>query len=310
MNNQQPLLSLCIPTYNRDKFLNESINRIEKQISELDDPNIIEFIISDNCSTDTTSKVVEEHIQKGTNIRYIRNDKNLGMDGNFVSCFKKAKGKYIWLLGDDDYLLENGLSIIIDTLQKGDYGLIHINMSPCKCKKHIYLDYQKFISDISYWITFISANIVNSGFVSKVDFNDYMGTFFTLIPLYLTAANGKSKNAIVHEQILDKGHDFSRNGGYNIFDVFVTNYISIISEFYTSKKALNKEKYNLYKFFLLPHIFNTIIGKISKNYSTNNMWHTLLKHYKYNFYFYRLLFWYIIKISFRSIRYNYLRYFS
>ena len=94
---EQPLLTLCIPTFNRAPFLDILLSKIEKQTGEFVNIRFLELIVSDNCSNDNTSQIVHKYLNKGLAITYIRNDSNLGMDGNFVQCFKKATGKYIWL---------------------------------------------------------------------------------------------------------------------------------------------------------------------------------------------------------------------
>ena len=82
------------------------------------------------------------------------------MDGNFVQCFKKATGKYIWLLGDDDFLKDGALNKIMLELNGSEYGLVHLQVgSKCQKFKTVYWDSQAFISSISFWITFISSNM-------------------------------------------------------------------------------------------------------------------------------------------------------
>lgn len=277
-NNDSPLLSICIPTYNREKFLRESLESLIKQINDLPNPSIIELIISDNCSTDNTETVVRSIINTRGGIIYIRNSRNLGMDGNFVNCFKRAKGKYIWLLGDDDYLIECKLSLIIEQLESGDFGLIHLAQENNTNRAQEYSNYQTFVSKISYYITFISANIVKREYVKEIDFEEYFGSLFSQIPLYLTAAKGKN-NLIIYDKILDTGKNSSQNGGYNLFKTFVTTYLSIIRPFYISRKAFNKEKYNLIKGLLLPYIQGVIIGKPIGVFETKGMFRILFKFY-------------------------------
>lgn len=289
----QPLLSLCIPTYNRAKFLDESIKLIGNQINQLQNQKEIEFLISDNQSTDNTQDVVKKHIKKGIPITYVCNEKNLGMDGNFVSCFKKASGKYVWLLGDDDFLTEGSLEKIMSILRNKDYGLLHINTY----EKHEafslqeYSNSESFISDISYWFTFISSNIVRTSYVPTIDFEKYMGTYFTLVPLYMTAALKEKKNAIFNMQTLEIGKNSARNGGYNIFKVFIDNFLGIWKEYMIDTKDFNKNYYilkkNLFEKFLLKYIWDCLIRNNKGNFSSENGWRILLSHYGKYPYFYK-----------------------
>lgn len=114
------LLTIAIPTYNGSKYIRETIDSI---ISSLPNKNSeqIEILISDNASTDNTPEIIHEYSQKYPNLfSYHRNDTNIGYDGNVDAIFKKAKGKYIELLGDDDYLENDAISKILNILNQYD----------------------------------------------------------------------------------------------------------------------------------------------------------------------------------------------
>ncbi|MEN9918142.1 MAG: hypothetical protein RL662_578 [Bacteroidota bacterium] len=287
------LLSLCIPTYNRAKFLDVSLNRIKDQFIGIAKEDI-ELIISDNCSTDDTPQVVDKYLNDGLPIRYIRNATNLGMDGNFVQCSRLAQGKYLWVLGDDDFLKENALTKILEVLRKDTYGLVHLEIGSKKAEFFAeQLNSQDFLSTISYWITFISSNIVNTKHVPDINFEKYIGTYFTLIPLYMTAALSENKNALIHPRVFEDGVDTQQNGGYNFFQVFVCNYLGIWKEFVDkgllTRMAYEKEKYKLYNSFLTRFIFRLLIKKDKGNFQTEGGWTILFKYYGYYPYYYTSL---------------------
>ena len=73
----KPLLSLCIPTFNRSFCLVNQLERIKNNLINFDDKNNIEICICDNASTDNTLKVVEEY-KKYFNIQLFKNKKNYG----------------------------------------------------------------------------------------------------------------------------------------------------------------------------------------------------------------------------------------
>lgn len=125
MENKQPLLSLCIPIYNRLEYLKRMLERFleDKILFE----ETIDLLISDNCSTDDLESCVNEFKSKGLKITYNRNQKNLGPDGNFLYCFNHAKGKYCWLLGSDDIPVKGFLNSLVTVLQGKEYGLVHLN---------------------------------------------------------------------------------------------------------------------------------------------------------------------------------------
>ncbi len=114
------LLSICIPTYNGEKHLKTAIDSIIKQIIEFNLLNI-EVIVSDNCSTENTPKIIQEFANKYPEfIRYNRNTSNIGYDGNVMKLCDMASGKYIHILGDDDLYSPTGLKRLYDILNTKD----------------------------------------------------------------------------------------------------------------------------------------------------------------------------------------------
>jgi glycosyltransferase involved in cell wall biosynthesis len=172
------ILTIAIPTYNRAKDLNSCLNSIFSQTNvNYDD---IEFVVSDNNSSDDTETVVREYIKKGFNINYIKNKKNIGPDNNFIQCFNLANGKYFWLIGDDDIVVDGALERILKVLKTNEeYGIVFLNSYPFlndfKNEKPIsnkdgfiiYGSIYSFLSKVSYFLTFISTTIVNKRLALK-----------------------------------------------------------------------------------------------------------------------------------------------
>jgi abequosyltransferase len=289
---RKKVLTLCFPTYNRDWCIKEQIQRLRQ--CPIDTLNDIEIIISDNCSTDDTEKFVQEAISDGFNCVYVKNEVNLGMDGNFVQCFKLAKGDYIWLLGDDDYIIIESLPALVSLLALGQYGLVHLNQREQKTtlKNDIekYKDDNKFIRDISYWVTFISANIVNTKYIDQIDFKKYMGTWFTIMPLYITALHFEQTNLMIKRPIFEKPKDAVRNGGYNYFKVFVKNYLTIWEEF-SDKNIISKStflflKKDIFKKPVNSYIYYLLVRHNQKSLSSDGAWKILFHYYGKHPYFY------------------------
>ena len=286
---EKKVLSLCFPTYNRGWCMKEQIEKLKSCPKEILDK--MEIIISDNCSTDDTQQIVSGAIEEGFNCRYIRNETNLGMDGNFVSCFRKVTGRYVWLLGDDDTIIVDSLIKIIRLLDvPEEYGLLHIYQKDDLKQDFIYLtNTSTMIKMVSYRITFISANIVNTKYVHTIDFEKYMGTWLTLVPLYLTSMIHESKNILFGVQTFEWSKDYSRNGGYNFFEVFIINYLNIIEEYISDEQLCLWLKKDIWP-FIWKHTTNLLIRKICGNYKTENGWKILLKYYGRDWCFWRDLF--------------------
>ncbi len=104
------LLSICIPTFNRKNSLRNCLNSIlisEKFLKNFD----YEVCISDNCSEENVSNTILEFKNK-LNIVFNINSKNLGFSRNAIKCISMARGKFVWMIGDDDLILPNALNKI------------------------------------------------------------------------------------------------------------------------------------------------------------------------------------------------------
>lgn len=110
------ILSICIPTYNRKDCLIQCLESIVHQSVFSD----IEIAISDNASSDGTIEMMQEYIQKYPNIRYSRNDENLGFDRNMLKVVALATGKYCLFIGDDDAFFPDSLANIVNILQSDE----------------------------------------------------------------------------------------------------------------------------------------------------------------------------------------------
>lgn len=103
-------LSICIPTYNRAKHLENCLESIVSIKSEM--KGLMEVCVSDNGSTDETMEVVRR-MQEKMPIKYNRNSVNLGIPQNFINVVAMATGEFAWLIGDDDLLMPNMLDKLL-----------------------------------------------------------------------------------------------------------------------------------------------------------------------------------------------------
>src|SRR3989344_9093634 len=111
---KQPLLSIAIPTYNRAGFLQILFDNIVPQIIAADDA--IQICISNNASTDNTRPVIANVEEKHPGlIKYHQQERNFGAHVNFLKVMDMSDGQFVWLLGDDDLVVESGIKKLIDS---------------------------------------------------------------------------------------------------------------------------------------------------------------------------------------------------
>lgn len=109
---RSPVLTFAIPTYNGAEFLAGAIDSIINEVAaeKFED---VEVLISDNCSTDGTREIAEKYqAAYPGRVRYRRNAVNAGYDRNVDRAVREAKGEYVWLIGDDDYLSPGAVAVI------------------------------------------------------------------------------------------------------------------------------------------------------------------------------------------------------
>jgi len=95
-----PKLSICIPTYNRAAYLAQCLESVIQALFGYED--VVEIIVSDNCSTDNTEKILADLQAKNTLLKVWRNNENVGGDRNILLAGMRGRGEYVWILGDDD----------------------------------------------------------------------------------------------------------------------------------------------------------------------------------------------------------------
>lgn len=96
-------VSVCVMTYNCDKYISQALDSILDQNVNFS----YEIIISDDCSTDETVKIIKQYVDKYDFIRLNINKKNLGITKNCYLVRSLCKGKYICDIAGDDFWIDN-----------------------------------------------------------------------------------------------------------------------------------------------------------------------------------------------------------
>lgn len=107
-----PLVSIVIPTYNRERLLNRAIKSVLNQTY-----TNFELIVVDDCSTDCTESVVKGF--QDDRIRYIRHERNQGAPTARNNGIKAANGEYIAFQDSDDVWLSTKLEKQVNAFNSG-----------------------------------------------------------------------------------------------------------------------------------------------------------------------------------------------
>ena len=108
-----PLVSIAIPTYNHADVVGAALRSALSQTYQH-----VEILLFDNASSDSTRQVIADVAKDDPRVRYVRNDVNLGMTGNFNACISAATGDFIKFLCADDLLSPDCVATMVEAFTR------------------------------------------------------------------------------------------------------------------------------------------------------------------------------------------------
>jgi glycosyltransferase involved in cell wall biosynthesis len=134
INSSEPLVSICMSTYNHEAYIRQAIGSILMQQCDFQ----YELVIGEDCSQDNTFNICLEYAAKHPEIKLLSLNANIGMVKNFVRTLQACSGKYIALCEGDDYWTDPcKLQKQVDFLEKNfDFVLVgHPSQVICENNK-------------------------------------------------------------------------------------------------------------------------------------------------------------------------------
>ena len=265
-----PLVSICIPTYNRAAILRNSLETLLCQPEFLSKK--VEIVISDNASTDNTKEVCESLVSEYENFKYFRNEENI-QDRNFPLALSRGTGILRKLFNDYYHYEKDALSYICEAAEKyyDEKPILYFSNS---AGSNLFLEnigIKEFLKNVSFFITAIGTfscwdvdcEDINEKDISYCERNLWQVkktlSFFEKKDSKAVILN---KRIIICNQIIPK-----KNVTYGLFSVFHDNYLSILYE-YVNNGLLDKSTYDwLEEDLLMSHFMQWVIAfKFLKNY--------------------------------------------
>ena len=239
MNN---LLTISIPTYNRDKLFYKCLLSIKKSIENLpyEDQKLISIFISDNSDNDNTKFVVNSILFEDLNIIYLKNDENIGSDQNISNCYTVPESNYVMILGDDDFLEINSLKNILVYLKTDKYDLLFLKvygLTNLNDGRRV----EKSFNDISFinvkevlfhrniHLAFISSTIFKKANIISQEISNAVGTSLVQLHFVFLLLSRSAKAIFINSNLVSVTRN--NTGGYDPFNIFITNYFSALEKY-------------------------------------------------------------------------------
>jgi len=122
VSNDRELVSVIITAFNEEKFISQAI---ESLLCQSYDP--IEVVIVNDGSTDKTSQVINKYSCKFENVKVVNLSRNCGKATAQNAAFEQCLGKYIAILGGDDYSVHSRIHTQVDYLLKNQFSFVGSN---------------------------------------------------------------------------------------------------------------------------------------------------------------------------------------
>lgn len=233
MQNRKPLLSICIPTYNRCRNL---IKALESYVNCEGFDSEVEIVISDNASSDNTQDVCIMYSKKYENIHYYRNDENL-YDSNFSLALDRGHGSYLKLMNDthivsNDFLiyLKKSLKAEINT-QIPVFFTFGTLFNQRKRNRIVCASFSDYVKYVSYFVT---ANqlfgVWHEDWLLVKDRLRFTHLRLNQVDWTYQILELKGRAVLYTGTSFDVDNPGIRKG-YNWFEVHVDNYYKIMQEY-------------------------------------------------------------------------------
>lgn len=238
-----PILSICIPTYNRAANLSQCLHSIFSQIG---DTALIEVDVSDNASTDGTDQIVQWFLEKYSNLRYTRNAENIGADRNILQLTNAARGTFIKLQGDDDFFVPGSIWPLVEVIRhNADCGVIHVNVLSGEGIVIRGEGAATYLAHLTYNATFLTALILRQEDWNKLEDKElFIDSSLNHLYLQFAVLTGVNpKYAIYNYSMFTYAGNVPN--GYRLAEVFIRGYLNILGYFvgkgFTEEGSLTEE---------------------------------------------------------------------
>ena len=222
-------LSICIATYNRGKFIGETLDSILDQVTA-----DVELVVVDGASPDNTPEVMAQYLLRHPVIRYYREQVNSGVDADFDKAVGYARGDYCWLMADDDLLIPGAVATVLTALGGGEDDLVIVNaevrnvdvsvLFEKQClvfdadRAYRTADREAFFADTAAYLSFIGCVVIRRACWIYRDRASYYGSLFIHVGVIFQSPPIANVKVIAKPQIIIRyGNAMWTSRGFEIW---------------------------------------------------------------------------------------------
>lgn len=285
---QKPVLSICIPTYNRLDILRNTIASI---YADLDGVNMDDFevVISDNSKEHTTQPVVAEFGY--SNLHYYITECE-GFKNSFYAL-SYGKGDFLKLNNNYTMFRRGTLKVLINQLKKlkdSKTQVIYTNGLRQKKSILLYNNFDDYMTGLSYFSSWSAGYGMWKEDFDRVKASVVLDKYFPQTSLLLS--QDYKESFALDDRVLFEDQHVPKKGGYNIFKVFSIDFVSLIKGAFDahkiSERTYKKIKTDLLYQYLSVRYFKTVIARLD-NFEHNNIKQSITTYYSVRQYYFMLL---------------------
>jgi len=210
-------LQIILITYNREKLAERTLSRLFAADSPVKD---FDITVLDNNSTDNTFPVVQSYQKKYANLKYVKNNYNIGLAGNIFRAVELAQKEYHWILADDDEYFWQNWSYLEAAVKEG-HNII------CGARYLVPNGQENNLALILCQVTFIPALIFKKSILNDTVMYNVINTVYTLfphLPIAIAEINNGGGIYVLPQPVvtnnMQDGTDVSYVRGYSREDIY------------------------------------------------------------------------------------------
>lgn len=216
-------LTISVPTYDRPDLLRKTLESIARQITMGE--GTVGIFVADDHPSGKNREVVEAIKQRHPSITidYMHNAQNLGIDENIKNCIVSPQSQFVWLLGEDDIILDGAIDKVMRIILAHAPVFIFANYIYCDDQHRRYtrnavideslgnavVPFNNFIACNVHVLGFIGGCIINRSAWMATSYEKFKGSFYTHVGGILDSCLGRDIVVMHDIAVLNRAEDIN-----------------------------------------------------------------------------------------------------